>query len=70
MTTLATTNKPVYLNMRNGNAVETVDEFTREQNQTSKEFRVYVSKMVSEYHLAGMAVYKSSRCTNDWKQKD
>ncbi len=67
MTTLATTQKPVYLNMKGCYGIETVDEFTREPEQSPKEFRQYVSKMVSEYHLAGMPVYKSSRCTNDWK---
>ena len=67
--TPTTQNKPIYLNMKGNYGVETVDEFTREETQTSKEFRIYVSKMVSEYHLAGMGVYKSSRCTNEWKQK-
>jgi len=59
----------IYLNMRTSQGVETVDEFTREENQTPKEFRLYVNQMVKEYQIAGMNVYKSSRCTNDWKQK-
>jgi hypothetical protein len=57
----------IYLNMKTSYGVETVDEFTREQNQTSKDFRVYVYKMLKEYHLAGMNVYKSTRCTKEWK---
>ena len=65
-----THNKPIYLNMKGSFGTETVDEFTRESGQDPKEFRQYVSKMVYEYHLAGMPVYRSSRCTNDWKQKD
>ena len=63
------TNKPIYLNMKTYQGVETVDEFTREENQTPKEFRAYVRQMVQEYHLAGMMVYKSSRCTKEWASK-
>jgi len=59
----------IFLNMRTSQGVETVDEFTREENQTPKEFRLYVNQMVKEYQIAGMNVYKSSRCTNDWKTK-
>lgn len=61
--------KAIYLNIRNSQGVETVDEFTKEENQTVKEFRLYVNQMVKEYQIAGMNVYKSSRCTNDWKNK-
>jgi len=59
----------VYLNMKTSQGVETVDEFTKEENQTSKEFRLYVNQMCKEYHIAGMGVYKSQRSTNDWKTK-
>lgn len=59
----------IYLNMRTSQGVETVDEFTREETQTLKEFNNYVKDMCKEYHFAGMNTYKSSRCTNDWKQK-
>ena len=58
-----------YLNMLTSQGVETVDEFTKESTQTPKEFRQYVNSMVKEYQLAGMNVYKSSRCTKDWKNK-
>ena len=59
--------KTIYLNLRTNQGVETVDEFTKEPNQKWRDFRKYVSSMISEYHLAGMAVYSSSRCTKDWK---
>jgi hypothetical protein len=59
----------IYLNMKTSQGIETVDEFAREEKQNPKEFRAYVSQMVKEYHLAGMQVYKSSRCTKDWKNK-
>jgi hypothetical protein len=57
----------IFLNIRTSQGVETVDEFTREEGQSPKEFRLYVNQMVKEYQIAGMNVYKSSRCTNDWK---
>lgn len=63
------TNKTVYLNMKTKQGVETVDEFTREQNQTPIEFRKYVSKMITEYRIAGMQVYSSQRCTKEWANK-
>lgn len=59
----------VYLNMKTSLGVETVDEFSPEPNQSPKDFRKYVSQMVSEYRLSGMNVYQSSRCTKDWKNK-
>ncbi|HTF27218.1 MAG TPA: hypothetical protein VK625_00160 [Flavitalea sp.] len=58
----------VYLNTRTSQGVETVDEFTREAGQDPKEFRKYVNEMVSNYHLAGMNVYKSTRPTKEWKE--
>lgn len=61
--------KTIYLNIKTLQGVETVDEFTQEQNQTYKEFRIYINLMVTEYKIAGMQVYKSSRCTNEWKNK-
>lgn len=59
----------IYLNMKNSQGIETVDEFTREAEQSPKEFRIYVSEMVNEYRIAGMNVYKSSRPTKEWAQK-
>lgn len=62
--------KTIYLNVRTSQGVETVDQFTPGQDAPEgREFRAYVSKMVQEYHMAGMAVYRSSRCTKDWSNK-
>jgi len=58
--------KTVYLNLKTSHGTETVDEFEREKDQSPLEFRKYVNQMVKEYHIAGMNVYKSSRCTKDW----
>ena len=57
----------IYLNLKTAQGVETVDEFTQEANQTYREFIRYVKDMVKEYHMAGMNVYRSQRCTNEWK---
>lgn len=59
--------KTIYLNLKTNQGVETVDEFTQEENQTYREFIKYVRQMVKEYHLAFMYVYTSQRCTKDWK---
>ena len=61
--------KTIYLNMRSSYGVETVDELTREDFPTRKEFLKELKNMVINYHMAGMGVYTSRRCTNDWKQK-
>lgn len=59
----------IYLNTRQYGAVETVDEFTRGKDapKEPREFNKYVNQMVKEYNLGGQNVYKSSRCTKDWK---
>lgn len=56
----------IYLNMKTNQGIETVDEFTR-TTESIREFRKYVNKMLTEYRVAGMAVYKSQRSTKDWK---
>lgn len=61
--------KAAYLNMKTSQGVETVDEFSRKEGQSPIEFRKYVSQMIREYHIAGMSVYRSSRCTKDWANK-
>ena len=61
----------IYLNLRTSQGVETVDQFTRGEDapQTPKEFRKYVNSMIKEYHLTGQNVYKSTRCTKEWKNQ-
>lgn len=60
----------IFINYRSKQGVETVDEFTREPNQSPKEFRKYVSRMLAEYNLAyGGGCYRSSRACKDWTEK-
>ena len=61
--------RTIYLNIKSAHGVETVDEFTREEGQTKRAFIKYVNQMVREYQMNGMNVYRSQRCTNDWRNK-
>ena len=57
----------VYFNMKTPYGVETVDELDRKNFASFREFRAEARRLVSEYHLAGMNVYRSQRCTKEWK---
>ena len=57
----------VFLNMDGPQGKETVDEFTREAGQPIREFRAYVSKMINEYRIAGIPVYRSRRPCKGWR---
>lgn len=58
-----------YFNMRTSHGVETIDQIDREDFKTYKEYRDEVSRLRSEYAMAGMNVYSSSRCTKEWKEQ-
>ena len=63
--------KTIYLNLKSQYGVETVDQFTQGEDapKEAKEFRKYVNEMLRNYRESGMHVYKSQRCTKDWKNK-
>lgn len=61
--------KVTYLNVRTSYGVETVDSVHREEFNSGKEYRKEITRLIGEYHLAGMPVYSSCRCTKDWKNK-
>ena len=58
----------VYLNWKGPCGTETVDEFTEGVDAPGgyREFNKYVSKMVREYNMAGMSVYRSRRACKAW----
>lgn len=56
-----------FLNMKTSQGRETVDEFEKQEGQSTKEYRTYVRSMIAEYRLAGMGVYASSRSCANWK---
>lgn len=57
----------VFFNLRTSKGRETVDEFERLPGQSTRDFLKYVREMSGEYRLAGMNVYRSSRCCANWK---
>ena len=61
--------KTIYFNLKTNYGVETVDELSQSDFNSYREFRKELNRLISEYHMAGMAVYSSQRCTNDWKTK-
>ena len=61
--------KTTYFNLKTNYETETVDELVSSDFNTLKEFRAEKYRLLREYRMAGMNVYLSSRCTNDWKNK-
>lgn len=59
-----------YLNIKNSNGVETIDQLDSEDFNSYKEFRAELKQLINEYRMAGSyfsGVYTSQRCTKDWK---
>lgn len=54
-----------YINFKDENGIETVDEFEYNTKDDVREFR----RWLNEYHLSGSGYYGSSRCTNAWKER-
>ena len=62
--------KTTYLNIKTSLwGTETIDELSQSDFNSYKEFRAELFRLKSEYHLAGIPVYSSSRCTKEWKSK-
>lgn len=60
----------IYLNLKTrAYGVETVDELEEIDFQSFREFKKEVRRLVSEYHMAGMPVYRSQRCDKSWKNR-
>ena len=55
-----------YLNMKTNYGIETVDDLDSEDFNTYKEFKVELNRLVSEYSMANMNVYISSRPDKTW----
>ena len=58
-----------YINLKSSYGVETVDELSEKDFTTYKDFLKEFKRLLSEYRLAGMAVYSSNRCTKEWRNK-
>ena len=59
-----------YFNLKIDNVVETIDELDSSDFKTLKEFKIALKNLISEYRIAKMDVYRSQRCTKDWKNRD
>jgi hypothetical protein len=57
-----------YLNLRSQYGVETVGELNPKDFKSYKDFKIELQRLVNEYHLAGMAVYASSRPDKTWNK--
>lgn len=57
----------IYFNLRAYGYRETVDQIDTRDFPSRKAFRIECKRLVSEYHMAGMPVYLSSRCCKNWK---
>lgn len=56
-----------YLNMKTGQFTETVDELSRKDFRSTREFKKELQRLVAEYRLSGMSVYVSQRPDRSWK---
>ena len=59
--------KTIYLNMKSAYGTETVDQISRTDFEDRKSYLIELKSMISNYHMAGMNVYASGRCTKNWK---
>jgi len=68
-----------YINFKTRDGVETADEINSEDYSSLKDFRKASRELLYEYNLSvrnggsfpqTIRYYLSSRCTNDWKQRD
>ena len=58
----------IYFNMKSQYGVETVDSYDSSEFKSMSEFYTEVKRCLIETRKAGMNVYRSSRCTKDWKE--
>ena len=56
-----------YLNTKNNEGVETVDELDSEDFETYAAFRAEMKRLWVEYSLAGTTGYWSQRPANNWR---
>jgi hypothetical protein len=57
----------IYLNIKTSEGVETIDQLDKEDFKTFVELNKEVKRLINEYHIAGIAAYRSSRAASNWK---
>jgi hypothetical protein len=58
-----------YFNINTNFGTETIDELSEKDFTNFKDFQKEVTRLKTEYRLAGMNVYTSQRSTRDWANK-
>ena len=58
-----------YFNLNTIYGVETIDEISPKDFESYKEFKKELNRLIKEYRIAGINIYVSQRCTNEWKHK-
>ena len=59
--------KKIYINTKTSFGVETLEEVNKNDFKTKKEFNQELNSLLQNYSLMGMNVYKSQRCSKDWR---
>ena len=57
-----------YFNIKTCYGIETVDEISRCDFTTYKDYKDEMKRLVFEYRDCGMNVYISQRCDKNWKK--
>lgn len=58
-----------YLNTKSKGITKTVAEFSKQENQSNREFREFIKEQVLEFREKGMDVFKSPWPGDDRKNK-
>jgi hypothetical protein len=58
-----------YFNLKTAYGIETVDELSRNDFPTLKEYVQELRRLKTEYQTAGMSVYISTRSTKEWRHR-
>ena len=58
-----------YFNLKTVYGTETVDELSRNEFPSLKEYVNELRRLRTEYHTAGIGVYVSTRSTKDWRNR-
>ena len=58
-----------YLNTKSKGITKTVAEFSKQKNQSNREFREFIKEQVIEHRREGMDVFKSPWPGDDRKKK-
>lgn len=58
-----------YFNLKSVYGTETIDQIDPKDFNSFAEYRKELNMLIREYRIAGMNIYISRRCTNDWKNR-